>query len=125
MPRLSRKAFERAVRKAMNRIPAELAACIEDVAVLVEEEPSGEVLDELGVPEGETVFGAYFGTPVGEKSFFDVPFEPDRIVIYRRPLQEYCLTVDELIEEIEVTVVHEIAHHFGIDEETLARYGYE
>jgi predicted Zn-dependent protease with MMP-like domain len=124
MPRLSSRAFDRAVREAMSRIPEEFARHIRDVAVLVEEEPPAEVLAELGVPEDETLFGAYFGTPYGEKSVFDVPVEPDRIVIYKGPLEDSCETVEELIEEIEITVVHEAAHHFGIDEEVLDRYGY-
>jgi len=124
MPRLSPKAFDRAVREAMSRIPEEFVRHIRDVAVIVEEEPPGEVLAELGVPEDETLFGVYFGTPYGEKSVFDVQVEPDRIVIYKGPLEAFCETLEELIEEIEITVVHEVAHHFGIDEEVLDRYGY-
>jgi predicted Zn-dependent protease with MMP-like domain len=124
MPRLSSKAFHRAVQEAMDRIPGEFLRHIENVAVLVEEEPSEEVLEDLGVPEDETLFGAYFGVPVGEKSLFDVPAEPDRIVIYRRPLEELCDTVEEMMQEIEITVVHEVAHHFGIDDDVLERHGY-
>lgn len=124
MHRLSSKAFDRAVRKALDRIPEEFLRYIEDVAILVEEEPGPEVLEDLGVPEGETLFGAYFGTPHGERSFFDTQVEADRIVIYRGPLEDFCETAEELIEEIEITVVHEVAHHFGIDDEVLARYGY-
>jgi predicted Zn-dependent protease with MMP-like domain len=124
MPRMSSKAFDLAVREAMSRIPEEFLRHIEDVAVLVQEEPSAEVLADLDVPEGETLFGVYFGTPWGEKSVFDTPIEPDRIVIYRRPLEDFCETVEELIEEIEITVVHEVAHHFGIEDQVLARYGY-
>ena len=124
MPRLSAKAFERAVQEAMDRIPREFLRHIENVAVLVLDEPSEEVLEDLGVPEGETLFGAYFGVPVGEKSLFDVPVEPDRIEIYRHPLEDLCESVEEMMEEIEITVVHEIAHHFGIDDEVLDRHGY-
>ena len=124
MPRMSSKAFGLAVQEAMRRIPEEFLRYIEDVAVLVQEEPGPEVLAELDVPEGETLFGVYFGTPWGEKSIFDAPIEPDRIVIYKRPLEDYCETVEELIEEIEITVVHEVAHHFGIEDGVLARYGY-
>ena len=124
MPRLSLKAFDRAVRKAMERIPAEFLSYIKDVVILVEDEPSPEVLADLAVPEEEILFGVYFGIPLGEKQVFDVPVEPDRIVIYRRPLQEACETVEELVEEIEITVVHEVAHHFGIEDRILARYGY-
>lgn len=124
MPRLSRKQFDQAVERALDRIPEEFFRHIRDVAVVVEEEPDPEILEELGVPEDETLFGLYVGIPHGEKSVFDVPVEPDRIVIYRGPLQDCCETVEELIEEIEITVVHEVAHHFGIDEDVLARYGY-
>lgn len=124
MPRLSTKKFDQAVEKALDRIPEEFLRHIREVTILVEEEPSAEVLEDLDVPEGETLFGAYFGVPAGEKSVFDSTIEPDVIVIYKRPLEAYCETLEELTEEIEITVVHEVAHHFGIDEEALARYGY-
>ena len=77
MPRLSLKAFDRAVQKAMERIPSEFLSYIEDVVVLVEDEPSPEVLADLAAP-GETLFGAYFGIPLGEKGVLDVPVKPDR-----------------------------------------------
>lgn len=124
MPRLSSEAFDKAVREAMGRIPEELLRHIEDVPILVQEKPSPDVLADLEVPEDETLFGAYFGIPLNEKSVFDVLEEPDRIVIYKRPLEEFCETVEELIREIEITVIHEVAHHFGIDDQVLARYGY-
>ena len=124
MPRLSSKKFDQAVEQALDRIPEEFLRHIREVTILVEEEPSAEVLTDLDVPEGETLFGAYFGVPAGEKSVFDSTIEPDVIVIYKRPLEAYCETLEELTEEIEITVVHEVAHHFGIDEEALARYGY-
>ncbi len=124
MPRLSSRRFDQAVADALDRIPEEFLRHIREVPVLVEEEPSAEVLEDLEVPEDETLFGAYFGVPAGEKSVFDTAVEPDVIVIYKRPLEACCETLEELIEEIEITVVHEIAHHFGIDEDVLARYGY-
>ena len=124
MPRISSREFDLAVEQALERIPEEFLRHIEEVTILVEEEPSEEVLADLGVPAGDTLFGAYFGVPVGEKSVFDTAIEPDVIVIYKRPLEAYCETLEELTEEIEITVVHEVAHHFGIDEEALARYGY-
>lgn len=125
MPRLSSRAFDKAVEQALDRIPEEFLRHIREVTILVEDEPSPEVLADLDVPEEDTLFGAYFGVPAGEKSVFDSTVEPDVIVIYKRPLEEYCGTVKELTEEIEITVVHEIAHHFGIDEDVLARYGYD
>jgi predicted Zn-dependent protease with MMP-like domain len=124
MPRLSSKEFDQAVEQALERIPEEFLRHIREVTILVEEGPSEEVLSDLEVQEGDTLFGAYFGVPAGEKSVFDSTIEPDVIVIYKCPLEEYCETVEELTEEIEITVVHEVAHHFGIDEEVLTRYGY-
>lgn len=124
MPRLSSREFDLAVEQALDRIPEEFLHHIREVTILVEEEPSEEVLSDLDVPEGETLFGAYLGVPAGEKSVFDTTVEPDLIVIYRAPLEEYCETRKELTEQIEITVVHEIAHHFGIDEEVLTRHGY-
>jgi len=124
MPRLSSKEFDLAVRKAIGRIPAEFLRHIKDIPVLVEEEPAPEVLEDLGITDEETLFGAYFGIPLGEKSVFDVPVEPDRIVIYKRPIENSCETMEELIEEIEITVVHEVAHHFGIEDHILTSYGY-
>ena len=125
MIHLSDKAFDEAVAQALDRIPSDFHKFLEAVAVVIEEEPSLEVLQDLGVPDGDTILGCYFGVPMGEKSLFDVAFEPDRIVIYKSPLEELCETEEELIEEIEITVVHEISHHFGIDEGTLACHGYE
>ena len=66
MPRLSSKEFDRAVEQALDRIPEEFLRHIREVTILVEEEPSAEVLTDLDVPEGETLFGAYFGVPAGE-----------------------------------------------------------
>lgn len=110
---------------ALDRIPDEFLSCLENVAVTVEDEPSDEILREMDVPEDETLLGAYLGVPVGDRSFFELPALPDRIVIFKNPLEEYCETEEELIREIETTVVHEVAHHFGIDEDTLAEYGYD
>ena len=124
MTRLSEQDFEKAVGRALDRIADEFHAYLENVLIVVEDEPTAEDLESMGLPEGEPLLGAYYGVPLGEKSFFDVTMEPDRIVIYKGPLEEMCETLDELVEEIEITVIHEIAHHFDIDEETLERYGY-
>ena len=124
MIRLSRKQFEKAISRALERIPEEFRTYLENTLIIAEIEPAPEDLEALGVPEGETILGAYFGVPFGEKSLFDIQTEPDRISIYKRPLEGMCRTIEELVEEIEITVVHEIAHHFGIDEETLEQHGY-
>lgn len=124
MTRLSEQEFEDAVGRALDRIADEFQPYLENVLIVVEDEPSPEDLESLGFDDGEPILGAYFGVPIGEKSVFDVTMDPDRIVIYKLPLEEMCETLEELIEEIEITVIHEIAHHFDIDEETLEQYGY-
>lgn len=124
MIRLSTEQFEKAISRAIEGIPEEFQSYLEDTLIIADIEPSPEDLEAIGVPEGETILGAYFGVPFGEKSHFDIQTEPDRISIYKRPLEEMCSTIDELVEEIEITVVHEIAHHFNIDEETLEQHGY-
>jgi predicted Zn-dependent protease with MMP-like domain len=121
MLRMARPDFERAVGEAMDGIPEEIAALIENVAVVVEEEPSDEEILDAGLdPETETLFGLYQGVALPERgagSYGSVL--PDRIVIYRLPLLEACRSRRELIREIRDTVVHEVGHYFGLDEEDL------
>ncbi len=121
MLRLSRSQFERAVEEAMDLVPEELAGLIENVAVVVEEEPSDEEIADAGLdPEEETLFGVYQGVALPERgagSYGGVL--PDRIVIYRQPLLEACRSRRELLREIRDTVVHEVGHYFGLDEEDL------
>jgi predicted Zn-dependent protease with MMP-like domain len=78
----------------------------------------------MGLPEEDTLFGVYDGIPLPERSVFEPPLYPDRILIFQEPLEEYCLSLDELEEEIEITVVHEVAHWLGIDDERLGELGY-
>ena len=89
--------------------------------MVVEEEPSDEDLEELGMdPEEETLFGLYQGQALTERGITGYAGAlPDRIVIYRLPLLDHCQSRRELLREIRDTVVHEIGHHFGLDEEDL------
>jgi predicted Zn-dependent protease with MMP-like domain len=121
MLRMGREDFERAVEEALDLIPEELGQLIDNVVVVVEDEPSEEDLREAGLdPEEETLFGLYQGVALPERgpgSFGGAL--PDRIVIYRRPLLEHCESRRELLREIRDTVVHEVGHYFGLDEEDL------
>lgn len=111
---ISRERFEQLVGTALDEIPGELAALVSNVVVLVEDEPPAEDPDLLGLYEGV----ALTERPANHAG------EPDRIFVYRHPLQEMCETEDELVEEVRITVVHEIAHHFGIDDDRLHQLGY-
>ncbi len=113
---MSREDFEDAVRDALDEIPPELARQIDNVVVLVEDDP----------PEDDPeLLGLYEGVPLTERGeFWATGALPDRITIYRRPTLALCDSRDDVVEEVAVTVVHEIAHHFGIDDERLHELGW-
>jgi predicted Zn-dependent protease with MMP-like domain len=108
-------AFDALVDRALDGIPEELAKLVRNVVVLVEDEPP---------PEEPGVLGLYVGTPLTERDTGYTFRPPDQVFVYRGPLLRMCADADELAEEIEVTVVHEIAHHFGIDDHQLHAWGW-
>jgi predicted Zn-dependent protease with MMP-like domain len=122
--KLSREKFEAAVERAIARIPAEIRDQMNNLVIRVETRPSRELLDDLGAPGDEILFGLYDGVPLPERSVFEPPTHPDKILIFQEPLEQWCETTDELEEEIEITVVHEVAHYLGIDDERLEALGY-
>ena len=123
--RLNRKEFESAVRRAYNRIPAEIRSRLDNVVLTVKRRPSREMLEDLGYPPDEPLLGLYEGASLSEHSFFSAPpLYPDTIFIFQEPLEEMCRTTAELEREIEITVVHEVAHFLGISEERLDELGY-
>ena len=107
--------FEAHVATALDTIPQELARLIDNCVVLVEDDPPEDVpTDTLGL---------YSGTPLTERgqSYTGLP---DTVQIFRRPILAICDTEQDVVEEVRITVVHEIAHHFGIDDERLHQLGY-
>ena len=112
---MDRQEFHRHVRTALDLLPPELARALENVAVVVEDED----------PEDPDLFGLYHGIPLPERGSGYSGELPDRISIYQLPLQDEFPDPDELVEEIRITVLHELAHYFGIDEDRLAELGYE
>ncbi len=111
--RLTRKKFNALVAEALDRLPAEFRENMRNVAVVVEDWPPDDLLDELDIPEEDTIFGSYQGTPLGERTH-DLVSMPDRIVLYQRALEEECASEVELVREVAITVIHEIGHHFGL-----------
>jgi predicted Zn-dependent protease with MMP-like domain len=122
--KLSRRDFEQLVANALEDVPKQLRSYMDNVQVVVEDEPSDDLLDEMGVPEDETLFGLYTGTPLTERSTAYSAL-PDRIIIFRRPLIEEFDSQSQLRREIARTIIHEIAHHFGIGDERLAELGWD
>ena len=122
--RLSSAEFDRVVAQAIDRIPEELRGHLVNLVISVQPRPSGELLAELGFAPDEELFGIFTGVPLTERSVTDPPLYPDTIQIFQEPLEAYCLDLEELIEEIEITVVHEIAHFLGFDDDQLEALGY-
>ncbi len=108
--------FEDLVAEALDEIPDELARLVENVVFVVEDDSD----DERG-----TLLGLYEGVPLTERGQWYAGAMPDRITIYRRPILAICRTLDDVVDEVHVTVVHEIAHHFGIDDDRLHELGYD
>jgi predicted Zn-dependent protease with MMP-like domain len=107
--------FDDLVAEALDGVPPELAGLMDNVVVLVEEEPP---------PDDPHLLGLYVGTPLTHRDSSYTFREPDRILVFRRPLLEMCHSREQLVDEVRITVVHEIAHHFGIDDERLHDLGY-
>ena len=113
---MSREEFEDLVAEALDEIPDELARLVDNVVFVVEDDvPPGE----------EPLLGLYEGVPLTERGSWYAGVLPDRITIYRNPILEICDTDDDVVEEVHITVVHEIAHHFGIDDDRLHELGYD
>ena len=106
--------FEEHVRAALDTVPPELAAGLENVAVVVEDEH----------PDDPDLFGSFYGVPRTERTSFG-PTPPATITIYRLPLEESFSDPNELVRQIRITVLHELAHYFGIDEARISELGYE
>ena len=113
---MSREEFEDAVADALDSVPPELARQMDNVVILVEDEPEGDEPDLLGL---------YDGIALTERGNYGFGEMPDRIFIYRGPTLRMCHTLDEVRAEVAITVVHEIAHHFGIDDERLHELGWD
>ncbi len=112
---MTREEFEELVSEGLDRIPPELTRLMDNVAVFVEDEPP---------PEDPELLGLYEGTPLTERGEWYAGALPDRITIYMGPTLRLCETREEVVEEAATTVVHEVAHHFGIDDARLHDLGW-
>lgn len=120
--RRSEAAFRVAVSRALATIPSAFQPYLQDLVVQVEDWPTPELLAEAGLEPDEELYGLYLGTPLTERGH-DPSLLPDRILLFRGPLEEDFDDPLELEEEIRLTVIHEVAHHFGIDEDRLEALG--
>jgi predicted Zn-dependent protease with MMP-like domain len=107
--------FDELVGRALDSIPVRLARAMDNVVVVIEAEPP---------PGQEGLLGLYEGIPLTSRDGWYAGVLPDRISIFRGPILRACSTYEQAVEEVRVTVVHEIAHHFGIDDDELDDLGY-
>ena len=112
---MSRERFEELVGEALDEVPTELLSMMNNVVVLVEDKPPDGSYDLLGL---------YEGTALTDRGWNYAGVLPDRITIYRLPTLRVCETETDVIDEVAITVVHEIAHHFGIDDHRLHELGW-
>ena len=112
-----RRLFEAFVKEAVDSLPAEIKDELENVAVLIEDEPPEDWEDEMG--EGGDLLGIYQGISKKDRGFWYGNVLPDTIIIYQRPLERMSASREELRENVRQTVVHEVGHYFGLDEEQL------
>ncbi|GKS59991.1 hypothetical protein YTPLAS18_35180 [Nitrospira sp.] len=116
----SESEFEQLVRQALDGLPDQYAKLIANVTVIVEEEPPADVLEDLEMDEGDDLLGLYQGQSLDKDSFFSAGGQmPARISIYRGPILRLCRTKEQVVQEVRDTVVHEIGHHFGLDDEDM------
>lgn len=117
---MTRKAFEEIVEEALAALPAEFQEHMENVLVMVEDRASCRQREAVGLEKDEDLFGLYEGVAITRRSVNETDVRrPDRIWIFQEPIERNCSSRKEMIREIQDTVVHEIGHHFGLDEDEI------
>ena len=118
---MTRVEFERLVEKALRRLPRSFKDKLANIAVVVEDWPDEETLADLGIEPPDTLYGLYRGVDLTHRDSTYGNVLPDTITIYQGPIEEDCVDEAEMAEEIRETVIHEIGHYFGLDDETMHR----
>ncbi len=122
--RLPDEAFEELVVNVLDELPEEILKMLDNVEVVIEDLPTHDQLDEADVEAGETLFGLYEGVPLTARDSGYFLIAPDKITIFKIPIEQHCRTEQEIAEQVRITVIHEVAHHFGIGERRLAELGW-
>src|SRR5258708_6835044 len=115
---MKREQFAKVVEEALDSLPQEFRSRIQNVAVLVEDVPPNQLSPNSG-QQRRLLLGVFHGVPTTKKSIFDLPSGPDHIVLYQKNIEAVCSNEAEVREQIRLTVIHELGHYFGMDEEQL------
>ena len=116
---MNRASFERLVDEALRDIPGRFRRPMQNIALVVEDEPPPHILEELEIGPGDTLFGLYQGTPLPERGWSYGNALPDRISIYQGPIEEACPDDESIRCCVAETVIHELGHYFGMTEEQI------
>ena len=116
---MERTEFEKLVEEGMEQIPEDFLAKLENVAVVVEDEPNSEQLKKVNLAKNQTLFGLYEGVPQTHRGPNYGMTLPDKITIFQKPIESFCRNDDEIRKQVAETVWHEIAHYFGTDEKKV------
>ncbi|HBY96498.1 MAG: metallopeptidase family protein [Ardenticatenaceae bacterium] len=111
--------FEALVAEALESLPEEIARYLNNVDVVIEWAPSPQQLHRLGLQPPQTLLGLYEGIPLTERTSSYGLVLPDRIAIFQRPIEQLCRTPEQIRAQVRRTVIHELAHHFGISDDRL------
>jgi predicted Zn-dependent protease with MMP-like domain len=116
---VTREEFNRLVEAALQDIPRRFRDEMKNIAIVVEDEPSPEILEEMGIEPPDSLYGLYQGTPLTERSWAQGNILPDRITLYQRVIEEDSEDKEDVIVCIAETLIHEIGHYFGLSEEEI------
>jgi len=121
---LSREDFESLVDEALSSLPEEVQRWLDNVAIVVADRPSPEQQARTGMGPGSLLFGLYEGVPKTRRGVTYGEVVPDKILIFQRPIEMVCRTPAQVRSQVRRTVLHEIGHHLGLDEDELEDSGY-
>ena len=116
---MNRVEFRQLVHEALESIPEEFRAAMQNIAIVIEQEPSLETLREVGIEPPDTLFGLYQGIPLTERQWSHGNHLPDKITLYQGPIEDESEDPDDLVVAIGETLIHEIGHYFGLSEEEI------
>jgi predicted Zn-dependent protease with MMP-like domain len=116
---MTRQRFQQLVEEALAEIPPRFRAAMKNVAVIVEDAPPAQILQEMEIEPPDSLLGLYQGTPLPERRWSYGNALPDRISIYQQPIEDSCEDDDEIRECVAETVIHEFGHYFGMDEDQI------
>jgi len=117
--RLDREAFIRLVQESIDSLPQKFRQLLENIAVLVEDFPSPETMRDMGLRSPYQLFGLYHGIPLDKRGSYYGNVPPDVVVIYQKPIERACATEEQIREQVQDTVIHEVGHFFGFGEAEL------